>query len=56
MARAGVEGAVLNVLTNLGLVKDAAFADASRRETTELVTNAAALCEQVIAKVRSTFA
>ena len=33
MARAGVEGAVLNVLINLGSVKDEAFKQACRDET-----------------------
>jgi glutamate formiminotransferase / formiminotetrahydrofolate cyclodeaminase len=56
MARAGVEGAVLNVLINLGSVKDESFKQACREETGELAKEAAAACDQIIAKVRSTFA
>jgi glutamate formiminotransferase / formiminotetrahydrofolate cyclodeaminase len=55
MARAGVEGAVLNVLVNLGSVKDEAFKQACRSETDELARGAAALCEQVLARVKGTF-
>ena len=55
MARAGVEGAVLNVLVNLGSVKDEAFKQACRTETDGLLKEAGALCEQVLARVRSTF-
>ena len=56
MARAGVEGAVLNVLINLGSVKDEAFKQACRDETGQLANEAAAACDQITAKVRSTFA
>jgi glutamate formiminotransferase/formiminotetrahydrofolate cyclodeaminase len=56
MARAGVEGAVLNVLSNLGSVKDEAFKQACREETGQLASEAAAACDRIIAKVRSTFA
>jgi glutamate formiminotransferase/formiminotetrahydrofolate cyclodeaminase len=56
MARAGVEGAVLNVLSNLGSVKDEAFKQACREETGQLANEAAAACDQIMAKVRSTFA
>lgn len=55
MARAGVEGAVLNVLINLGTVKDTAFREACVAETSTLVRDAAALCDQVIAVVKGTF-
>jgi len=55
MARAGVEGAVLNVLINLGSVKDEPFKLACRTDTDQLVKEADALCGQVIARVRSTF-
>jgi glutamate formiminotransferase / formiminotetrahydrofolate cyclodeaminase len=55
MARAGVEGAVLNVLTNFGSVKDEAFKQACRAEADGLVKDAAALCDQVQATVRGTF-
>jgi hypothetical protein len=37
-------------------VKDEAFKQACRDETARLRQEAAALCDQVIAKVRSTFA
>lgn len=53
MARAGVEGAVLNVLINLGSVKDEAFRQACRTETDELTKAAGARCEQVLARVRA---
>jgi glutamate formiminotransferase/formiminotetrahydrofolate cyclodeaminase len=53
MARAGVEGAVLNVLINLASVKDDAFKQASRRQTEALAKDAAALCDQVLAAVRA---
>ncbi len=56
MARAGVEGAVLNVLTNLGSVKDEAFKQACREETGQLANEAAAACDRITATVRSTFA
>lgn len=56
MARAGVEGAVLNVLINLGSVKDEAFTRACRTDTEALTKDAAALCDQVLVGVRSTFA
>ena len=56
MARAGVEGAVLNVLINLGSVKDAAFREMCVRETGEMVRLAGERCDQVTARVKSTFA
>jgi glutamate formiminotransferase / formiminotetrahydrofolate cyclodeaminase len=56
MARAGVEGAVLNVLINLGSVKDETFKQACREETGQLVNEAAAVCDTILARVRSTFA
>jgi glutamate formiminotransferase / formiminotetrahydrofolate cyclodeaminase len=55
MARAGVDGAVLNVLINLGSVKDEHFKQTCQAETDGLVKDAAALCELVQARVRSTF-
>jgi glutamate formiminotransferase / formiminotetrahydrofolate cyclodeaminase len=55
MARAGVEGAVLNVLINFGSVKDEGFKQACRAETEALVQDAAALCNQVLERVTSTF-
>jgi glutamate formiminotransferase len=56
MARAGVEGAVLNVLINLGSVKDDAFRTACRADTDELSRQAGTRCDEVLAIVRSTFA
>ena len=57
MARAGVEGAVLNVLINLGSVKDEAFKQACRDETSRTRERAPPRCATgSIAKVRSTFA
>jgi glutamate formiminotransferase/formiminotetrahydrofolate cyclodeaminase len=55
VARAGVEGAGLNVLTNLGSVKDEGFKAECRRETDQLVTEATARAAAVAAHVRSTF-
>jgi glutamate formiminotransferase/formiminotetrahydrofolate cyclodeaminase len=56
MGRAGVEGAVLNVLINLGSVKDDAFKAACRAETDDLSRQAHARSDEVLARVRSTFA
>ncbi|HEY3382936.1 MAG TPA: glutamate formimidoyltransferase [Vicinamibacterales bacterium] len=56
MARAGVEGAVLNVLINLGSVKDEGFKQNCRTETDALVQESGRLCEQVVARVKGTFA
>jgi glutamate formiminotransferase/formiminotetrahydrofolate cyclodeaminase len=56
MARAGVEGAVLNVLINLGSVKDEAFKQACRSESEGLVAEAGVLCERVVGRVRGSFA
>jgi glutamate formiminotransferase / formiminotetrahydrofolate cyclodeaminase len=55
MARAGVESAVLNVLINLGSVKDPAFRQDCTKQTEDLVLEATALCEQVVATVKSGF-
>jgi formiminotetrahydrofolate cyclodeaminase len=55
MARAGVEGAVLNVLINLGSVKHEGFKQACRADTDGLVRDSGALCDQVQARVRSAF-
>lgn len=55
MARAGVEGAVLNVLINLGSLKDAAFRQQCLTSTEDLVLEATHLCEQVVARVKGTF-
>ena len=56
MGRAGVEGAVLNVLINLGSVKDDAFKAACRAETEDLSRQAHARSDEVLARVHSTFA
>jgi glutamate formiminotransferase/formiminotetrahydrofolate cyclodeaminase len=56
MARAGVEGAVLNVLINLGSVRDEAFRVACRADTDDLSRQAGTRCDDVLAIVRSTFA
>jgi glutamate formiminotransferase/formiminotetrahydrofolate cyclodeaminase len=56
MGRAGVEGAVLNVLINLGSVKDDAFKAACRAETDDLSREARMRADAVLAQVRSTFA
>lgn len=55
LARAGVEGGALNVLTNLGSVKDEAFKTACRAAVDSLRRDAAARCEQVLERIRSTF-
>ena len=55
MGRAGVEGAALNVLINLGSIKDEAFKTDCRQEVQRLVADAARLCEETVAHVRSTF-
>lgn len=56
MGRAGVEGAVLNVLINLGSVKDAAFKATCRAETDDLSRQSHTRSDEVLARVRSTFA
>jgi len=53
--RAGVEGAVLNVLTNLGGIKDEAFRKRCVEETSALAADARRLCDVVQATVVSTF-
>ena len=47
MARAGVEGAVLNVLINLGSIKDQAFKDSHVKECQGLKKESADLCDVV---------
>jgi glutamate formiminotransferase/formiminotetrahydrofolate cyclodeaminase len=56
MARAGLEGAALNVLINLGSVSDEAFKAASRDEATRLQVEARAIEEETLALVRGYFA
>jgi glutamate formiminotransferase/formiminotetrahydrofolate cyclodeaminase len=53
-ARAGVEGAVLNVLINLGGIKDEAFKQRCVQETSALAADADRLCDAVYARVIST--
>jgi formiminotetrahydrofolate cyclodeaminase len=55
MARAGVEGALLNVLINLGSVKDASFRGECVKRSENLGLEATSLCEQTIAKVKASF-
>jgi glutamate formiminotransferase / formiminotetrahydrofolate cyclodeaminase len=55
MARAGVEGALLNVLINLGSVKDASFREECVKSSENLGLEATSLCEQTIARVKATF-
>jgi glutamate formiminotransferase/formiminotetrahydrofolate cyclodeaminase len=55
-ARAGAEGAALNVLTNLGSIKDAGFTAACTADTAALVAEARRLCDAVQARVKATFA
>lgn len=47
MAKAGVEGAVLNVLINLDPITDGAFKQSQKQQTAALITQAQTLCEQV---------
>jgi len=55
VARAGAEGAGLNVLTNLGSVRDERFKAECRREVAQLVADASARAAAVTAHVSSTF-
>jgi len=54
MARAGVEGAGLNVLINLGSVKDGAFKAECRQEIARLVADATSLASAVTSHVTVT--
>jgi glutamate formiminotransferase / formiminotetrahydrofolate cyclodeaminase len=53
--RAAVEGAILNVLVNLGSIEDAAFKASCRAETTSLAAEARRLCDAIQATVVSSF-
>jgi glutamate formiminotransferase / formiminotetrahydrofolate cyclodeaminase len=55
VGRAGVEGSALNVLTNLGSVKNAGFKDDCRQEVEGLANEAGDLCAKITAHVKSTF-
>jgi len=54
MARSGALGAALNVLINLGSIKDAAFGEGLKTEAWRIMTDAAGVEETAIARVRST--
>jgi glutamate formiminotransferase/formiminotetrahydrofolate cyclodeaminase len=54
-ARAGVEGSVLNVLTNLGSIQNEAFKRSAREEAARLGDQARQLCDEIIARVVSAF-
>jgi glutamate formiminotransferase/formiminotetrahydrofolate cyclodeaminase len=55
VARAGVEGAALNVLINLGSIKDEAFKTQCREDVERLVADATRLCDDVVGCVKSNF-
>jgi glutamate formiminotransferase/formiminotetrahydrofolate cyclodeaminase len=55
MGRAGLEGAALNVLINLGSVKDEAFKRDCREAVECLVRDGDRLCNEVVAHVKTTF-
>jgi glutamate formiminotransferase/formiminotetrahydrofolate cyclodeaminase len=52
MARAGVEGAALNVLTNLRSIDDPTFTRQRREEIERLAAEARRKCEEVVERVR----
>jgi formiminotetrahydrofolate cyclodeaminase len=51
MARAAVEGAVLNVLINIRSIHDEDFTRACRAETEHLTADARSMCEDVVSRV-----
>lgn len=53
-ARAGAEGAALNVLINLGSIADTAFKDRCVADTGTLIAEARRICDAVQARVKST--
>lgn len=55
VARAGVDGAVLNVLTNLGFILDEEFKQSCRRESERLCERAERGCQEVLTRVRASF-
>jgi glutamate formiminotransferase/formiminotetrahydrofolate cyclodeaminase len=55
VARAGVEGAGLNVLINLGSVTDQTFKDTCRQEVARLEADAEALCSSLQERVTASF-
>ncbi|MGD9939091.1 MAG: glutamate formimidoyltransferase [Clostridia bacterium] len=55
MATAGLHGAALNVLINLGAIHDAGFVEAKKKEVASLRAEADRLRDQVVAAVEKTF-
>lgn len=55
MAKAGVHGAALNVLINLGSVTDPAYAASMKASVARLRTHADTLCSRALTAVESTF-
>jgi glutamate formiminotransferase/formiminotetrahydrofolate cyclodeaminase len=55
MGRAGVEGAALNVLINLGSVKDETFKRDCREAVERLVRDAGRLCDDIVTHVKGSF-
>ncbi len=55
MARAGAEGAALNVLINLGAITDAAFKADFTAKAEAVVKEAATLCDKTVAVVKASF-
>lgn len=55
MARAGVHGAALNVLINLGSVTDADYASRMKSRVAQLRAHADTLCSRALTAVESTF-
>jgi formiminotetrahydrofolate cyclodeaminase len=53
MARAGVEGAALNVLINIGSVSDSAFAADLKARAETMIAAARAESDKVLAAVKS---
>jgi glutamate formiminotransferase/formiminotetrahydrofolate cyclodeaminase len=53
--RAAVEGAVLNVLTNLAGIDDDRFTAESRLEAERLTTSAREICDEAMVRVRGLF-
>ncbi len=55
VARAGVEGASLNVLINLGSISDERFTRECRHQVDALVSESRRICDAVQERVKSTF-
>jgi glutamate formiminotransferase/formiminotetrahydrofolate cyclodeaminase len=51
MARAAIEGAVLNVLINIRSLQDGEFTRACRAETEQLTARARSMCDEVVGRV-----